>query len=84
MKNIKKQKVRMATKQERAYWVSADCDNGTAILYVIERKVKNECSEKTNVKIWGGSIEDFYTKYNVMKTEEYKLNREKTYKQNFR
>jgi len=82
MKTIKKQKVTLATNEQVSNWNGGD--NSTGRYYFIQRKVKNECSERTTLKLWGGSMEEFYTKYNVMTNEEYTTDREKTYKQNFR
>lgn len=82
MKTIKKQKVTLATDEQVKNWNGTDNTSGR--YYFTQRKVKNECSEITKLKIWGGSMEEFYTKFNVMTSEEYITDREKTYKQNFR
>lgn len=82
MKTIKKQKVTLATDEQVKSWNGTDNTSGR--YYFVERKVKNECSEIKKLKLWLGSMEEFYTKFNVMTDEEYTKDREKTYKQNFR
>lgn len=81
MKTIKKQKVRMANNEERKYWDPRN--EGGFIIYVVDRKTKNSCGETKNIKIWCGTDEEFYTKFNVMTEESYNTDREKTYKRNF-